>query len=473
MSKTSPRARREARPGAYQSRIVGHGQVDPRELAANPANWREHGPEQREAMREVLQTIGWVQGVIVNRTTGRLIDGHMRVEEAIRKGEATIPVCFVDLTEAEERRLIALFDPISGMAGLDRERLQELLADLRGESGGLEALLRSLRDAAGMDPERARDEDEPPPLPETPVSRPGDLWRLGRHRVYCGDATDPRSYARLLGGARADVLWTDPPYGVGYVGKTREALTIENDRLGDDALYDLVHSTLSRCVEVLRLGGVGYVSHADSKGHIFRRAFLDAGFKLASVLIWRKNCLVLSRLDYMCRHEPILYGWTPGRAHQWYGGRKRTSVLEFEEPPFLYVSEGEAQIALGEKTLAIRGRELTVEGVHGTVFFEDKPAASREHPTMKPVALIERMLANSTKPDQIVLDPFAGSGSTLIAADARGCSCRAMDIDPRYVDVIIRRWQKYSGGVATLDGSGAPFALVAQERRPEVGGGTP
>lgn len=443
--------------------------MDPRSLQANPANWRDHNPEQREAMREVLESIGWIQRVIVNKRTGFLLDGHLRVEEAVRKNEPRVPVVFVDLSPAEEKKMLALLDPIAGMAGMDKEKLRALLADLRGESGGLEALLRQLRDAAGMNQELAHAEDVVPPAPAVPVSRRGDVWHLGRHRVVCGDATDAADYVRALGAVRADVLWTDPPYGVDYVGKTSAKLKIKNDAGSDPDLRTLVLSALRHSAQRLKPGGAAYVAHPDSKGALFRAAFFEAGFYLASVLIWRKNVLVLSRGDYHWRHEPVLYGWLGGSRHTWFGGRRRTTIHEFDEPPFDEVAPGEFHIAVGESVLVVRGKDLTVERLEGSVLFEDKPKASREHPTMKPVALIERMLANSAKAGQVVLDPFGGSGSTLIAAEARALSCRAIEIDPRYVDVIVRRWQTYTGAAAQLEGDRgvakrATFEQVAEAR---------
>jgi DNA modification methylase len=207
----------------------------------------------------------------------------------------------------------------------------------------------------------------------------------------------------------------------------------------------------------MRPGAPIYVAHSDTGGFTFRRCFLEAGFKLSSCLIWRKNALVLSRGDYHWQHEPILYGWKPGAAHRWFGSREKTTIVEFDAPPFQQVGEEEWQIALGETTLIVRGENLTVEPVRGTVFYEDKATVNPDHPTMKPVALIQRMLANSARRGAHVLDPFAGSGSTLIACETLGLRSHMVELDPRYADVIVARWQNLTGGKATLAGSGISF----------------
>jgi DNA modification methylase len=189
---------------------------------------------------------------------------------------------------------------------------------------------------------------------------------------------------------------------------------------------------------------------------------MDAGFKLSSCLIWRKSSLVLSRGDYHWQHEPILYGWKPWAPHRWFGARDKTTILEFDAPPFQQVGDQEWQIALGETTLIVRGESLTIEPARGTVFFEDKSSANPDHPTMKPVALIQRMLRNSARPRDHVLDPFAGSGSTLIACETLGLHGHMVELDERYVDVIVMRWQNLTGRKATRSYSGVPFDEIGR-----------
>ncbi len=302
-----------------------------------------------------------------------------------------------------------------------------------------------------MDGGEAVEEQPLPPIPATPVTRRDDLWQLGHHRVLCGDATCAADLERVLEGAPADAVWTDPPYNVDYEGA---AGSIQNDALSDQVFATFLGNAFQAVASVMRPGAPIYVAHSDTGGVTFRRCFMEAGLKLSSCLIWRKNALVLSRGDYHWQHEPILYGWKPGAAHRWYGVRDKTTMLEFEGGPFQQVGEREWQIAVGETTLIVRGDNLTVEPARGTVYLEDKPAVNADHPTMKPVALIQRMLANSARTGAHVLDPFAGSGSTLIAAEALGLTGHMVELDERYVDVIVARWQNLTGREATLASSG-------------------
>jgi site-specific DNA-methyltransferase (adenine-specific) len=248
------------------------------------------------------------------------------------------------------------------------------------------------------------DPDEVPEPPAEPVTRPGDLWALGRHRLLCGDATKPEDLARVTDGRTADVLLTDPPYNVGYEGKTADRLTIANDAMGDTEYRRFLAAALTTSARHLRPGGAFYLWHADTAGLAVRLACADAGLSVRQCLVWVKSVLVLGRQDYQWRHEPCLYGWADGAAHTWLGGRDRTTVLEF-----------------------------------------DKPARSADHPTMKPVELFEHLLENSCPPGGSVLDPFAGSGTTLVAAERAGRTAYLVELDPRYADVVVSRYEKFTG----------------------------
>jgi DNA modification methylase len=276
------------------------------------------------------------------------------------------------------------------------------------------------------------EEDPVPPPPAIPVSRPGDLWHLGEHRVLCGDATVPGHYSRVLEDRLAQCVWTDPPYNVG-IGildlkqakqRTRrvDGLEIKNDRMREVEFEGMIDAAFGQMFESMRPGAPIYVAHPDTGGQLFRAAFCRAGFYLSSCLVWNKNTFVMGRSDYHWQHEPILYGWKPGAAHTWVGGRDKA-----------------------------------------TVFNCDRPSTSPEHPTMKPVALVVEMLRNSAPRGALVLDPFAGAGSTLMACDALGASARLIELDPRFVDVIVRRWQEATNQVSTLAG-GPSFAVVAERR---------
>jgi DNA modification methylase len=400
----------------WRNRILGSGEEAPDQLVANPANWRKHPPEQQRALAGALGEVGWVAQVLVNSTTGHIVDGHLRVELALARHEASVPVTYVELSEQEERLVLASLDPLSAMANAENDALAALLADLSVEDAGLAALLADL--AADLPRAGLTDPDEAPALPREPYVEPGQMYRLGNHRLLCGDATKPEDVARLTQGETAECMWTDPPYGVGYVGKTAAALTIENDT-GDQG--PAVFAAACR-IAPLAPGARFYAAVPAGRRQLdFLLAVRDVGWRLHQELVWVKNSIVLGHSDYHYRREPILYGYTPGPgrpgrgAHpgsRWYGDNSASSVLEY-----------------------------------------DRPARSLEHPTMKPVALVGQCLTNSTKPGDLVYEPSAGSGSTLIAAEQLHRRCYAIEIDPRYAQVTIERWQGFSGHAAErIDG---------------------
>jgi DNA modification methylase len=447
---------------AFADRIVGHGAVDPAKLRANPLNWRTHTKEQREAILDLLRQVGWVQRVIVNRRTGNLIDGHLRVEEALKRLERKVPVLYVDLTDEEERKVLATLDPVAGMAGIDKERLREVLAGVSTGTPGLERLLAELRGKVEV-PEADTGTGAVRERGPT-VTRPGDVWTMGRHRLVCGDSTDAATmYATLGGGVLVDAVWTDPPYNV---DEKSAAGKIENDHMPDADFRAFLARSFHAMAAAMRPGAAIYVAHSDTGGDAFRRAFMESGFKLAACLIWRKNALVLSRGDYHWQHEPILYGWKPGGKHAWYGGRAKTTVVEFDAPPFVKLDDGSWQIRTDDHVLVVRGKGVTVEAVASTVVFEDRPRASAEHPTMKPVRLVRRMLANSTKRGDRVLDPFSGSGSTLMACESLGLVGHFVELNEAFADSSVRRWEAETGKRARLEG-GSTFAEVAAQRADE------
>jgi len=432
-------------------------------LERNP---RTHSEEQIDQIAASMREFGFLWPIMVNGESRQIVAGNGRYLAAVRLGLPLVPVVEErHLTPVQRRAFIIADNKIALNAGWADEILAEELPALRdagidlGLTGFSDAELEEILASVGGP---AGDEELPvPDPPEVPVSRRGDLWNLGNHRVLCGDATSLTDLERVLEGARADAVWTDPPYNVAYESA---AGSIENDALSDEDFAAFLGAAFRALISVMRPGAPIYVAHSDTGGYTFRRSFLEAGFKLSSCLIWRKNALVLSRGDYHWQHEPILYGWKPGAAHRWLGARDKTTIVEFESAPFQQVGEQEWQIVLGETTLIVRGENVTVEPARGTVFYENKPTASAEHPTMKPVRLVARMLANSASRGATVLDPFAGSGSTLMACDALGLKARLIELDPRFVDVIVWRWQEATGGIATLE-SGEPFTTVAGVRR--------
>jgi len=416
---------------SWQNRIVGYGEEAPEDLLANPDNWRVHPKHQQDALRGILEEVGCVQNVIVNRQTGFMVDGHLRVELAIRDKQPTVPVTYVDLTPEEEAKVLAVLDPIGGLATTDQATLDRLLDDFRTDSEALLELIESLRGEETEEPPgETEDDDAPDPVPDQAVTRPGQVWILGDHRLICGDCSDPAVLEELMDGKLADMVWTDPPYNVDYEGS--DGKKIKNDKMGDGAFRQFLIDTLGPARDYTKKGGAVYIAHADSEGLNFRAAALEAGWSLRQCLIWVKNSFTIGRQDYQWQHAPILYGWNPGAAHHWYGEFDKATVLD----------HAEAMKDLKKDQLL---ELLTAIVDSSTVIRENKPKRNSEHPTMKPVALITRMLKNSSRQLDTVLDVFGGSGSTLIAAHKTGRRARLVELDPVYCDVIVRRYQEYTG----------------------------
>lgn len=440
----------------WNNRIVGSGTESPEQLLANPRNWRVHNDLQREAIKGVLEEVGWVQNVIVNQRTGYIVDGHLRVSVALQKGELSVPVVYVDLTEEEEALILATLDPIGGMATTDQEMLNGLLAEVETSHPGLQALLDSLAGEAEEEPGEESEEtgltgdDDLPPERDQAVCRQGDLWILGEHRLHVGDSTSAEALRYLMQGEEADMVWTDPPYNVAYETK---AGSIQNDDMDDQAFYDFLLGFYQAAIAVTKPGGVVYIAHADSEGLNFRKAMIDAGWLLKQNLIWVKSSATLSRQDYNWRHEPILYGWKPGAGHYYCQDFTQTTVID----------DTKDLKALSRGDLEKLAREL-LDQVITSVVYEDKPSRSELHPTMKPVRLVQRFVANSSKRGEIVLDTFGGSGTTLIACQKIGRKARINELDEHYADTIIRRWQDWTGMVAVHFEEQKFFSEIEAER---------
>lgn len=397
-----------------RDRIVGLQRLPASEIRPNPKNWRTHPKAQRDALKGVLAEVG-IAGAVIAYDPGdgqglMLIDGHLRTEEI--KGE--VPVLVLDVTTEEADKLLATIDPLSALAGQDDAALKALLADVETESEAVRAMIDGLTGDPVAPVQGLTDPDEAPPVREESFVEPGDIWVLGQHRIICGSSTEPSVVDRLMRGELADAMWTDPPYGVEYVGKTKDALTIEND--GADGLPDLLRGAFG-CAP-LRPGSPFYIAHPAGALSIEFRLAVDAvGWKFRQGLVWVKDVFALGRSDYHYRHEPIIFGYTDGGEGRrgrggegWYGDHSQDSV--FEVP---------------------------------------KPKRNAEHPTMKPVELVERMLSNSAARGATVYEPFSGSGTTLLACERLGMQCRAVELDPRYVQVAIERWQEFTGRQAVRD----------------------
>lgn len=403
---------------------------------------------------------------VLIRSNGEIVDGHLRFKAAKVAGLDEVPCMLADdMTETQVRAFRLSVNKVAELAKWDEELLLMELQAL-GESeydlspiGFSEAEL----DNIIGDPQPGGGKDNVPVAPVIPISALGDIWLCGDHRVMCGDSTSLEAMAALTGGGCVDMVFTDPPYNVDYQGRAGK---IKNDKMSTADFERFLEKTFHAIASVLEKGCPMYVAHADFGriGIDFRAAFIDAGFHLSGCLIWRKNHFTLGRSDYQWLHEPILYGWKKGGPHRWYGGRKKKTIQEFGADTFVQVGDNEYQVAVGDEVLTITGENLQVRSDWPTIIAEDKPLKSVEHPTMKPVALVERFIRNSSKKGDTVLDAFGGSGTTMIAADLNGRVAVLMEFDPKFVDVIVLRWQEFTGREATLEGDGRTFAEIYQER---------
>ncbi|WP_231951372.1 DNA modification methylase [Nocardia terpenica] len=387
-----------------------------------------------DAIAASLQATGQYRPIVVNEgtLTGRVMEvlaGNHTLLAARQLGWERVEAGVIDVDEQTARRIVAADNRTADLGDYDYTALFELLDgldDLAG-TGYTPADFEKL--AAAIIPRESRtDPEEVPDVSEDVISVPGDIWQLGPHRLAVGDATEYSVVEALMAGGQADCVWTDPPYGVDYVGKTRDALRIRND--GNADLDDLLGGAFASMVAVSRPGAPVYVAHADSERVRFEGALRRAGVLVRQNLVWVKNSIVMGRSDYHYRHEPILYGFIPG----------------------------------GDGRLGRGGDRWFGDNAAATVFEVDKPVANRDHPTMKPVALIEAMLANSLRPGGVVLDLFGGSGSTLMAAHGHGSAARLIELDPRYADVICRRFQEHTGLVPVRD-DGETVDFMASRNR--------
>ncbi|WP_296221995.1 site-specific DNA-methyltransferase [uncultured Sphingomonas sp.] len=433
------------------------------DLTPYARNSRTHSDEQVAQIAASIKEWGWTVPVLIE-PDGGIIAGHGRVMAAQRLGIAEVPCMVADgWSEAQKRAYIIADNKLALNAGWDDEMLRTEFAEL--SDLGFDLSLTGFGDdeLAALSPtpdEGLTDPDAAPDVPELPVTVEGDVWVLGPHRVVCGSSTDVEVWDRVMQGERADICWTDPPYNVAYESKAGK---IKNDDMADSEFRQFLSDAFVAVSTALKPGAPIYVAHADTEGLNFRGAFTDAGFKLSGCLIWKKDSLVLGRSDYQWMHEPILYGWKPGAAHRWYGGRKLTTVVDDSGGPISVREDGSVQVKVGDEVVVITG-DVKVESFLSSVIFHEKPKRSSSHPTMKPVGLIERMLRASSRAGDVVIDGFGGSGSTLIAADRMGQSARLVELDPKFVDVIVCRWQEYTGRSAVLHDDGRTFDEIAASR---------
>ena len=371
----------------------------------NPRKDLKPGDAEYEKLKRSIEQFGYVEPVIWNKTTGFVVGGHQRLKVLLDMGITEVECVVVEMGAEKEKALNIALNKISGE--WDKDKLALLIADLQGAdfdvslTGFEPAEIDSLFKDAQQDKVHDDDFDVDAELKSPVITKAGDVWTLGRHRLVCGDSTKAETFALLMGDRKANLVITDPPYNVNYEGSAGK---IKNDNMADDAFYQFLLSAFQNTEAVMADDSSIYVFHADTEGLNFRRAFADAGFRLSGTCIWKKQSLVLGRSPYQWQHEPILFGWKKKGKHQWYTGRKESTIWEF-----------------------------------------DKPKKNGDHPTMKPIPLLAYPIMNSSMSNTLVLDPFGGSGSTLIACEQTDRSCCTIELDEKFCDVIVKRYIEQVG----------------------------
>lgn len=371
----------------------------------NPRKDLKPGDPEYEKLKKSMETFGYVEPIIWNKRSGQIVGGHQRLKILQHQGETEIECVVVDLDEQQEKALNITLNKVTG--AWDLPKLADLISELDNgifditltgfDAAEIEHLFSQVHDKDVKEDDFDVDEASKEPV----ISKPGDLWLLGRHRLLCGDSTKAETYEKLMDGKKANLVITDPPYGVSYDGSQG---TIKNDDLKGEAFYEFLFAAFTNMEKIMANDASIYIFHADTKGLYFRRAFEDAGFHLSGVCQWVKQSLVLGRAPYQFRHEPVLFGFKKKGRHKWYAGRSETTVWEF-----------------------------------------DKPSRSELHSTMKPVPLIAYPIKNSSAVNAIVVDPFSGSFSTGIACEQLDRICYAIELEERFVDVGVKRFIEYVG----------------------------
>lgn len=354
---------------------------------------------------ESIKEFGFKVPIVIDKNNV-IVAGHTRYKAAKKLKMSEVPCIIADDLTDEQIKAFRLADnKVAEKAEWDFDLLNAELDDIID----LDMELFGFEDALQDDAEEAVEDEFEVELPAEPKSKLGDIYQLGNNRLMCGDSTVLEDVEKLMGGEQADMLLTDPPYNVNYKGKTKDKLKIKNDQMGNDNFRQFLTDAFSNADMVMKPGAVFYIWHADSEGYNFRGACFDAGWTVRQCLIWNKNSMVMGRQDYQWKHEPCLYGWKEGAGHLWASDRKQTTVINF-----------------------------------------DKPTRNDMHPTMKPIPLFDYQIKNNTKGGDVVLDLFGGSGTTIMACEQNGRRGYSMEYDPRYVDVIVDRWEKFTGAKAVL-----------------------
>ena len=405
-------------------------------------NAKIHTEEQIQQIKKSILEFGNNDPIAID-ANGVIIEGHGRLMALQELGYTEVEVIRLGhLTEEQRKAYTLIHNKLTMNTGFDLDILATELQAI--ENINMKDYDFDLDINDDMVIEDIEEDNFDPEVPEEATAKRGQVYQLGEHRLMCGDSTSPADVQKLMGDEQADCLLTDPPYNVNYGGDAHSPAAgkhrvIENDNLTDSDFYKFLLAFYQNAEAALKPGGSFYIWHADSEGYNFRKALRDAGLQLRQTLIWNKNSLVLGRQDYQWKHEPCLYGWKDGAGHYFTSSRSETTVIEDEVPDFSKMKK--------EELVQLLQR---VYSQATTVIDEMKPSKSDLHPTMKPLRLMAYLIQNSTRKGEIVLDLFGGSGSTLIASEETKRRCRMMEYDPRYVDVIIQRWEEQTGKKAVL-----------------------
>ena len=376
-------------------------QMKVKDLKPYEKNAKKHDKTQIANVAESIKRFGFAQPLVVDKDNV-LIIGHCRLLAAKQLKLREVPVVRMDDLTEEEVKQLRLLDNKLNESDWDFDLLMDEVGELDFDGFDLDWGFKELEESAVVE-----DEAPEPDMENPPISKLGDVWLLGKHRIMCGDSTNEDDVAKLMNGESADLLVTDPPYNVDYEGGT--GMKIQNDSMSDENFRSFLKDAFTNAINSMKAGAAFYIWHADSEGFNFRTACKEVGLQIRQCLIWQKNSMVMGRQDYQWKHEPCLYGWKEGAGHKWNADRKQTTILEF-----------------------------------------DRPTKSDLHPTMKPVNLISYQVRNSSEQGDLVLDLFGGSGSTLMACEQLGRTCYTMEYDPRYADVIVKRWENFTHKKAVL-----------------------
>jgi site-specific DNA-methyltransferase (adenine-specific) len=384
-------------------------------------NSRTHSEEQVTQIVSSIKEFGFTNPILIDQDNS-IIAGHGRLQAVKRLGLEEVPCIVISgLSKTQIKALIIADNQLALNAGWDLEKLSVEIEGLEDDKFDISILGFDDKFLNSLNEEKKglTEDDSVPDLNDVSKSKLGDIWILGDHKLMCGDSTNADDVSKLFKEQKADLYLTDPPYNVNYEGKTKDKLTIKNDKQDNDSFQLFLTDAFTNAFNCMKLGASFYVWHSDSEGLYFRLALINSSFKLRQTLIWAKNSMVMGRQDYHWQHEPCLYGWKDGSSHSWYSDRKQTTLLNF-----------------------------------------NRPTSSKLHPTMKPVDLISYLINNSSKQGDLIYDSFLGSGTTIISCEKLQRSCYGLEFDPKYCDVIIQRWQQFTGKEAIHEQSGKTYNSI-------------